>query len=47
MLKLLVERGARLDTLDTLWKSTPLGWAMHARKRGAETYLRSLRQDPS
>jgi ankyrin repeat protein len=45
MLKLLVERGAHLDTLDTLWRSTPLGWAMHTKKSGAEKYLRSLQQD--
>jgi ankyrin repeat protein len=42
MLKLLVERGARLDTRDTLWKGTPLGWAVHGKKAGAEAYLRSL-----
>ena len=42
MLTLLVERGARLDTLDTLWRSTPLGWAVHTKKPAAEAYLRSL-----
>ena len=26
----LVARGARLDTRDTLWHGTPLGWAIHA-----------------
>src|SRR6202035_604244 len=44
MLTLLVERGGRLDTLDTLWRSTPLGWAVHNKKSGAEDYLRSLRE---
>jgi peptide-methionine (S)-S-oxide reductase len=39
MLKLLVARGARLDTRDTLWNDTPLGWAVHTKKRGAEAYL--------
>ena len=42
MLELLVARGARLDTRDTLWNGTPLGWAVHNEKRAAEAYLRSL-----
>jgi peptide-methionine (S)-S-oxide reductase len=42
MLRLLVARGARLDTRDTLWNGTPLGWAVHTKKRDAEAYLRSL-----
>ena len=29
MLELLVARGARLDTRDTLWNATPLDWAVH------------------
>jgi Ankyrin repeats (3 copies) len=45
ILKLLVERGAHLGTLDTMWGSTPLGWAVHTKKSGAEGYLRSLQQD--
>jgi ankyrin repeat protein len=44
MLKLLVARGARLDTRDTLWNGTPLGWAVHNKKAEAEAYLRSLQQ---
>jgi ankyrin repeat protein len=44
MLGLLVDRGARLDTLDTLWRSTPLGWAVHTKKPAAEAYLRSLQR---
>jgi hypothetical protein len=27
--RLLVARGARLDICDTIWQSTPLGWALH------------------
>jgi hypothetical protein len=27
--RLLVERGARLDIRDTIWHGTPLGWAIH------------------
>jgi peptide-methionine (S)-S-oxide reductase len=42
MLELLVARGARLDTRDTLWNGTPLGWAVHEKKQAAEAYLRSL-----
>jgi hypothetical protein len=29
VLRLLVERGARLDIRDTIWQGTPLGWAVH------------------
>jgi ankyrin repeat protein len=29
VVRLLVERGARLDICDTIWHSTPLGWATH------------------
>jgi len=42
MLELLVARGARLDTHDTLWDATPLNWAVHNGKTAAEAYLRSL-----
>ena len=41
LMKLLVERGARLDIRDTLWDGTPLGWAVHNEKAKAEAYLRS------
>jgi Ankyrin repeats (3 copies) len=29
VVRLLVERGARLDIRDTIWEGTPLGWAVH------------------
>jgi ankyrin repeat protein len=29
VVRLLVGRGARLDIRDTIWNSTPLGWALH------------------
>ncbi len=29
VVRLLVERGARLDIQDTIWRGTPLGWALH------------------
>jgi ankyrin repeat protein len=45
VVRLLVERGAKLDTRDTIWHGTPLGWALHGggkvRGRMAEC-LRSL-----
>lgn len=39
--RLLVERGARLDLRDTLWHSTPAGWAQYAGKTEVEAYLRA------
>ena len=41
VVRLLVERGARLDNKDTIYQGTPLGWAMHAGQTGIETYLRA------
>jgi len=35
----LVSRGARLDTRDTLWHGTPLGWATHANNEVARAAL--------
>jgi hypothetical protein len=32
VVRLLVERGARLDIRDTIWHGTPLGWAVHGGK---------------
>lgn len=43
LMELLVARGARRDIPDTLWGSTPLGWAIHQGKQRARTYLESLR----
>jgi ankyrin repeat protein len=42
MVKLLVERGARLDMKDVLWHGTPAGWAAHEGKSKVEQYLRAL-----
>jgi len=39
VVRLLVERGARLDAKDTLWQGTPAGWARHAGKTDIEEYL--------
>ncbi len=41
VVRLLVERGARLDIKDTVYQGTPLGWAMYAEQAEIETYLRA------
>jgi Ankyrin repeats (3 copies) len=40
IVRLLVERGARLDRKDILWQATPAGWAQHAGRTEIEAYLR-------
>jgi ankyrin repeat protein len=40
--KLLVERGARLDICDTIYNSTPLGWARYAGRTEFAAWLESL-----
>ena len=40
LVRLLVERGARLDLRDVLWHGTPADWARHAGRTGIENYLR-------
>jgi hypothetical protein len=40
VVRLLVERGARLDLKDILWHGTPADWARHGGKRVIEAYLR-------
>jgi len=40
MVRLLVERGARLDMKDVLWSGTPADWARHAGRTELESYLR-------
>ncbi|HTR25395.1 MAG TPA: ankyrin repeat domain-containing protein [Terriglobales bacterium] len=41
MVRVLVERGARLDIKDVLWHGTPADWARHEGKREIEEYLRA------
>jgi hypothetical protein len=41
MVRLLVERGARLDRKDILWHATPAGWAAHEGKSQVEAYLKA------
>jgi hypothetical protein len=40
--RLLVERGARIDLKDVLWHATPANWAQHGGKTEVEKYLRAL-----
>ena len=40
LVRLLVERGARLDLKDVLWRGTPADWARHEGKTEIEAYLR-------
>jgi hypothetical protein len=40
VVRLLIERGARLDLKDILWGATPADWARHAGKTEIEAYLR-------
>jgi ankyrin repeat protein len=41
VVRLLVERGARVDMKDILWHATPAGWAHHAGRTAIEAYLRA------
>jgi ankyrin repeat protein len=41
VVRLLVERGARLDIKDTIYESTPLGWAVYGGRAGIAEYLRT------
>jgi ankyrin repeat protein len=40
VVRLLVERGARLDIKDTIFHGTPLGWAEHGGQAATAEYLR-------
>lgn len=42
VVKLLVERGARLDIKDTIYEGTPLGWARHCDRPDIASYLASI-----
>ena len=39
VVRLLVERGARLDLKDTIWNGTPAGWARHEGRTAIAGYL--------
>ena len=44
MVRLLVERGARIDIKDILWHGTPADWARHLGRTEVEAYLRNREQ---
>jgi ankyrin repeat protein len=41
VVRLFVDRGARLDLRDTIYQGTPLGWAVHGGREEIAAYLRS------
>jgi len=41
VVRLLVERGARLDLRDTIYQGTPLGWATYGGRTKIAEYLRA------
>jgi len=41
IVRLLVERGARLDIKDTIWHGTPLGWAEYGGRKEIAEFLRA------
>ncbi len=41
VVRLLVERGARVDIKDTAYEGTPVGWAMYAGRTDIENFLRA------
>jgi ankyrin repeat protein len=41
VVRLFVDHGARLDLRDTIYQSTPLGWAVHGKREEIAAYLRS------
>ncbi len=41
IVRMLVERGARLDVRDTMWQGTPEGWALHGGNARVADYLRA------
>ena len=46
LVRLLVERGAKLDWKDTMWQATPAEWARHEGRIAIEAYLRAQELRP-
>ena len=46
VVRLLVERGARLDIRDTIYQGTPLGWAVYGKRDDVAAYLRAHGGEP-
>lgn len=44
IVRLFVERGARVDIKDILWQGTPADWAKHGGKTEIEAFLRDIEQ---
>jgi ankyrin repeat protein len=42
VVRLLIQRGGRLDVQDTVWQGTPLGWAVHGGQTQVVEYLGAL-----
>jgi len=42
LVRLLVERGAKLDWRDTMWQATPVEWAKHEGRKEVEEFLSSV-----
>jgi ankyrin repeat protein len=47
LVRLLVERGARLDMKDILWHGTPADWAAHENRTEVEAWLREQQDTKS
>jgi ankyrin repeat protein len=47
VVRLLVERGARLDMKDTIYQGTPLGWAEYGGRAEIANYLRACGAKPA
>ena len=47
VVRLLIERGARLDTRDTIWHGTPLGWAIYGGGKAQTEMAACLRSRPA
>jgi hypothetical protein len=43
--RLPVQRGARLDLKDVLWRATPADWAAHEGKTEIEDFLRKTENE--
>jgi hypothetical protein len=44
IVRLLIERGARIDLRDLLWQGTPADWAKHAGNTELSSYLRPMKE---
>jgi peptide-methionine (S)-S-oxide reductase len=47
VVRLLAERGARLDIKDTIYQGTPLDWAIYGQRTAIAEYLRDRGAPPA